>query len=118
MVDDDGVPIILLEIGDQTQAMIIDSGFNGDLELPESFRQALNSRFLGSYPSSLAGGVSIEEDVFGVTLTFDGHIVDAEATFTTEPLGLIGTHLLRDYRLEIDFVEQTLLITRVNETSI
>jgi hypothetical protein len=31
-IDDDGVPLILLTIGDLTQAVIVDTGFNGDLE--------------------------------------------------------------------------------------
>lgn len=114
-VDDDGVPIILLEFGEQKLAAIVDTGFNGDLELPEILRGVLNPRFIGSVRSDLAGDVSIEEDVFEVTMDFDGRVVVAEASFSRASLGLVGTHFLRDYRLTIDFVARTLVLARIDE---
>jgi predicted aspartyl protease len=115
-VDEDGVPLILLAIGDQTQSMIIDTGFNGDLELPEILRSAVNPRFMGRVLSLLAGGQSVKEDLFAVTIPFDGRVIEAQATFSPELLGLIGTHLLEDYRLEIDFVGKTLILSRNDQS--
>ena len=60
---------------------IIDTGFNGDLELPEALRAAVRPRFIGRISSALAGGQRIEEDVYLVELPFDGHTVHAETTF-------------------------------------
>ena len=116
-VDNDGVPIVLLEIGDIKQAAIVDSGFNGDLELPDYLRTAVSPIFVNRARSVLAGGQSIEEDVFTVIIPFDGRMVEAEATFSPDLLGAIGTRLLRDYRLVIDFVEKTVILSRADESS-
>ena len=59
---------------------IIDTGFNGDLELRESLRQSLNARFIGRTSSLLGGGQSVEEDVYLVDFPFDDRTVHAEAT--------------------------------------
>ena len=42
--------------------------------------------------------------MFVVDFPFDGAITQAEATFVTGSQVLIGTHLLRQYALRIDFV--------------
>ena len=47
-----GVPVSMLLVAGQMWPSIIDTGFNGDLELPESLRQSLNARFI------LVGNVS------------------------------------------------------------
>ncbi len=44
---------------------------------------------------------------------FDGQTLEAEATFAPGAEILVGTHLLRQYRLEINFVSQTVLLERV-----
>jgi predicted aspartyl protease len=45
-VTDDGVPQILLTMAGQPWPAIIDTGFNGELELPDHLRQAVNARFI------------------------------------------------------------------------
>ena len=83
-VTDDGVPVIMLLVAGQMWPSIIDTGFNGDLELPESLRQSLNARFIGRTSSLLGGGQSVEEDVYLVDFPFDDRTVHAEATFVLE----------------------------------
>ena len=63
-VSDIGVPIITLSIDGQDWPAMIDTGFNGDLELPEVLRNVLKSQYAGKITSSLAGGQAIEEDVY------------------------------------------------------
>ena len=46
-------------------------------------------------------------------LPFDGQSVEAAVTFVPGPEILIGTHLLREYRLEIHFVNRTVHLERV-----
>lgn len=113
IVSADGVPTITLLIASQDWKATIDTGFNGDLELPESLRNSLNARYVGRVTSALAGGQTIEEDVYLVDFPFDGKVVLAEATFVADHQILIGTHLLREYRLQINFVSQTVGIERV-----
>ena len=57
-VTDDGVPIIMVPVAGQMWPGIIDTGFNGDVELPEELRESLNARFIGRMSSLLASGVS------------------------------------------------------------
>ncbi len=113
-VTDDGVPIIMLLIADQTWPAIIDTGFNGDLELPDMLRPALHPRFIGRISSLLAGGQHVAEDVYLVDFPFDDRTVRAEATFVAGSEILIGTQLLRQYRLQIHFPERTVLLERVS----
>jgi clan AA aspartic protease len=109
-VTDDGVPVIALEVGGQQWRAIIDTGFNGDVELPETLQTHLTAEFVGRVSSLLAAGQRIEEDVYLVALPFDGQTMDVQATFVDGDEILIGTHLLQRYRLTIDFPTKSLSI--------
>src|SRR5215831_9709147 len=112
-VTDDGIPIIMLSIADQVWQGIIDTGFNGELELPEDLRAAVHARWIGRMTSLLASGQQSEEDLYLVDFSFDDQIIQAEATFVPGGEILIGTQLLRQYRLEIHFPARTVLLERV-----
>jgi predicted aspartyl protease len=111
-VNDAGIPTIALTVAGLTWSATIDTGFNGDLELPTLLRPFVNARFIGHVLSLLAGGQSVEEDTYRVDFPFDGQTVVAQATFVPGGEILIGTHFLRGYRLEINFVERTVLLER------
>lgn len=126
-VSTDGVPTSTLSIAGQDWHAIIDTGFNGDLELPEGLRGSLNARYVryaharlrlsvGRVTSALAGGQIIEEEVYLVEFPFDGQTVQAEATFVSGSQILIGTHLLREYCLQINFVSRTVQLEKVKPT--
>jgi hypothetical protein len=72
----------------------------------------VNAHFICRVRWLLGGGQSIEEDSYHVEFPFDGQTVVAVATFVPGDGILIGTHLLRNYRLEINFVDQTVLLER------
>ena len=44
-VTDDGTPTILLPVAGRDWVVVIDTGFNGGLELPEPLRPHVNARF-------------------------------------------------------------------------
>jgi predicted aspartyl protease len=111
-VSDAGVPVITLEIAGQEWPAIIDTGFNGDLELPEELQGKLNDQPAGRLRSALAGGQVIEEDAFSVDIPFDDQILQAIATFVSDSQILIGTNLLRAYHLQIRFASKTLRLER------
>ncbi len=113
-VSDNGVPIIMVPVAGQSWPGVIDTGFNGDLELSEDLRASLNVRFIGRLSSLLASGQQVEEDVYLVEFPFDGKMVRAEATFVPSGEILIGTQLLSPYRLEINFPEQTVRLEAVS----
>ena len=111
-VTDDGVPFIRFELAGEVFVAVIDTGFNGDLELPRKLRDRLNAKFVNSIESVLAAGQSVVEDVYAVMVTFDGRHFQAEVTFSDAGEILIGTRLLRQHFLEVDFVQQTLRLER------
>ena len=112
-VSDTGVPTITLSIAEQEWAATIDTGFNGYLELPETLRKALNPQYIGEVISVLAGGQTIEEELYQINFPFDGKMISAEATFVIGSEILIGTRLLQEYRLQIDFVRRTVVLKKV-----
>jgi predicted aspartyl protease len=112
IVTDDGVPTIELEVAGQRWRAIIDTGFNGELELPERLRPHVNARFVGRSTSLLAADQRIEEDVFLVDFPFDGRTVRVQATFVAGNEILIGTRMLREHRLRIDFPARTVAIDK------
>jgi hypothetical protein len=58
----------------------------------------------------------IEEDVYLVDFPFYDQIVRAQATFVAGNEILIGTRLLRPYRLEVNFPGQTVVIDSSTST--
>lgn len=81
--------------------------------MPVTLRPFLSPEYLGRVLSSLAGGQSLVEETYFVDFPFDDQLVRVVATFTHSDEILIGTHLIRDHRLVIDFVGKSVLIERV-----
>lgn len=92
---------------------MIDTGFNGDLELPEALCPFVSVRFIGRTRFLLAAGQTAVEDTFLVNFPFDEETVLAEATFTSATEILMGTGMLRRYQLEIHFPNRTVSRQRV-----
>ncbi|MEX2138175.1 MAG: hypothetical protein WD894_02855 [Pirellulales bacterium] len=111
-VSADGVPTINLDVAGQTFSAIVDTGFNGDLELPLELRDLLNARYVGKLTSVLAAGQRIQEDVYRLDFPFDGREVTVNVTFAAGSEILIGTRLLKQYQLEINSKMRTLLLDR------
>ena len=103
----DGLPIITLPVGGRNWSAVVDTGFNGDLELPDALRPLVNPQFAGGMYSVLAGGQVLEEDCYLVDFPFDGTMLRVEATFVAGADILLGTHLLRRHKLEVDFPAAT-----------
>ncbi|HTK76572.1 MAG TPA: hypothetical protein VL371_15000 [Gemmataceae bacterium] len=100
-VTDDGSPTINLPVAGRDWTTVIDTGFNGGLELPEALRPHVNARFTTRLRFLLAAGRQVVQDGYKVDFPFDGRTLTAEATFVPGNGILIGTALLRDYRLDI-----------------
>lgn len=116
-VTPDGIPLIEVAVAEQRWPAIIDTGFNGDVELPLELREAVNAQHLGRITSLLGSGQRVEEDLSLVDFPCDGQVVVLEATFAPSPDILIGTHLLRTYRLTIDFARRTLQLEPSDEAA-
>jgi predicted aspartyl protease len=109
----DGIPVIKLEVGKRRWDAIIDTGFNGELQLPKSLMSYVNARFEGHVQSVLANGETIEELSYFVDIPFDGKLLSVHANFEEVDFILVGTAMLRDYHLDIDFPASTVRLERV-----
>lgn len=58
----DGTPLVHLPIGASVWPALIDTGFNGALELPEVLRSVLPHEYAGQVISVLATGRRVVED--------------------------------------------------------
>lgn len=56
-----GLPMIQVQVANQEWAATIDTGFNGDLELPEALRALVNAEYQGPLTFALAGGRQSEK---------------------------------------------------------
>src|SRR5260370_5672161 len=112
-VTEDCTLLITVSIGSEQWCGVIDTGFNGDLELPQQLRPVLKARFIGRTRFLLAAGQESIEDLFLVDFPFDGRTVLAEATFTNSSTLLIGTGILKHHQLEIHFPNRSLTINQV-----
>ena len=71
-VNADGIALLKLAVAARSWPAIVDTGFNGDLELPQSLHASVNARFKGRYRSLLAAGQTVVEDTYRVSFPFDG----------------------------------------------
>jgi predicted aspartyl protease len=113
VVTENGDPIVTLGIAGRDWTALIDTGFNGDVELPEALRPFVNPVFLLNAEVLLAAGQSVWEDYYQVDFPFDGRNVRAEASFVDGEQLLIGTQLLKAYQLDINFPAQTVGLERI-----
>jgi predicted aspartyl protease len=115
-VDDTGTPVIRLTIAGREWLAAIDTGFNGDVELPVELKDHFSVEYAGESSTTLGGGVVIEEELYEVSFPFDNETVVARVTFAPVKGILIGTGLLHDYRLEINFGTRTVVLEKVAVT--
>ena len=111
-ITEDGEPLISLTVAGRDCEAVVDTGFNGDLELPVELFSVLPHEYLGRTISTLAGAQQIEEDSYEIDFPFDGKIMRTAVTFAPGRQILIGTHLMRQHRLEINFPARTLKLWR------
>lgn len=112
IVTEDGLQLITIEIAGKQWPALIDTGFNGDLELPESLMSHVNAEWAGTTQSFLAAGQVVEEESYTVEIPFDGQTSKGEASFAPGGQILIGTRLLKHHRLEVDFPARAVRLER------
>lgn len=111
-VTSERVPQVFIPVAGRIWPATIDTGFNGALEIHEALRDEVPHRFAGEVVSLLAAGQRVSEDGYRVEFPFDGELVRVLATFSPDDEILIGTRLLRGYRLEVDFPARRVLLER------
>jgi predicted aspartyl protease len=116
-VNEDGVPQIPFKLAGRDWLATIDTGFNGGLELPVTIKFAVGGVHFGPVVSELASGVTIVEEAYIVEVHFDGEKRQVQATYCDDDGVLIGTELLSQHRLEIDFPARTVQLTKSDKAA-
>ena len=91
---------------------IIDTGFDGHLCLPTSLAVGLGLELSGQNEVELADGTRKMELVFAGTVRFLDDRRDVAIYLTDGDEALIGTRLLSDCRISIDFTTGKVQLTR------
>ena len=106
----------MLSLAEEEWATVVDTGFNGALELPAALSSRLTLESAGFITSELAAGVTVEEEAFRTFIEFDGEQIEVDVTFADVEQALLGTWLLAKHRLEIDFPKATVRLARATDS--
>jgi len=99
-----GIILCLPERSDVEIECVIDTGFEGFLTLPLAVITELNLAYAGRIDANLADNSNVSTDVYWATILWNG--VEREiAVLGMGHRPLIGTALLEDYHLSIDFCD-------------
>lgn len=119
IVDDSGRAILPIQIfcgkhplGVEVDTWI-DTGFTGDLVLPESVVEELELEVTGSIDGILADGSQIELATHHCQLSWFGRIRDLEVIANTGQMPLLGVGLLLAKELRVDYVNLELSLDLV-----
>jgi clan AA aspartic protease len=91
---------------------VIDTGFDGDISLPISIAVTLGMELVSELSFELADGTRTEELVFAGRAKLAGKTRVVDIILSKSDDVLIGTRLLEDCRLAIDFRTERVRINR------
>jgi predicted aspartyl protease len=108
-----GSPVVPIEIAGQTLEAVLDTGFEGGLQLLVAFAGVVNPIFRVHQPTQYADGRIELVPIFDVVVVFDGQPCVMRTQFADSDEIMLGVDALKDYRLEINFVAGSVLLERV-----
>lgn len=107
IVNEYGEPIVPLKLVSGSRLIdnsaVIDTGFNGYLSIYKNLLERLDWYFVGYEEYELANGKRSKEEVYLGKIMFDGEGHDVFAIATDSEDMLIGTKLLKEKILMINF---------------
>lgn len=99
-----GVILCLTELSNREIDCIVDTGFEGFLTLPSAVISKLGLQYIARIDANLADNSNVAVNVYLATILWNG--VEREvAVLGMGRRPLIGTALLEDYHLSIDFYD-------------
>lgn len=107
---DPRLPIILHGSRRSTIEAVVDTGFSEYLCLARRHRNRMRLNYVGEECFELADGSEVQEPVYQGEVTFDGVRQPVLVTITRSDDTLIGTALLRDKRLTINFRDGDVIV--------
>lgn len=91
---------------------VLDTGFDGSILLPREFAEENSMRFLGLEKVMLVEGISAEIETALVKINWLGEEMSIRVFISETNEMLIGTEMLVDSILEIDYKNLTVKITK------
>lgn len=91
---------------------ILDTGFDGFLNLPITTAVALGLELTGLVPVEYADGRTSRELVFAVEIDLDGTFKTVPTTITAGSEALAGTSLFADYELQFNFSNKKITLAK------
>lgn len=107
------VALIPIELFGKPYEAVIDTGFEGSLQLPNSLFQLVNPVHYRFLTYEYGAGQTGTMPSYWVKLTIDGIEYQAETIFADTDQLLIGVEMLTGFRLEIHFVTGLVLLERM-----
>jgi predicted aspartyl protease len=108
----DGRPLISIDVAGHAFEAVVDTGYEGGLQLPDHWLPVLSPPPLRQVTFVFADGHTDTQSTYRVRVTLDGDSFDVETYFAAGDEVLIGTDILHHYRLTIDFPAGSVLLER------
>jgi clan AA aspartic protease len=104
-------PVISLQVGSLSIEVLVDTGFNGSLLIPGHVANQLDLRFEGPEEFQSVTGEVFLADAYSMEIDWLGtRITVPIATSREVSEALIGSHMLKDCRLTIDYKERSVIV--------
>ena len=107
-----GLPTVPVTVGATTVDAVVDTGFDGHLQLPDTLAGATPRVFYRVERFVFPDGSWADFEVYVIGVEFDGGDVITRAVYTPSSESLIGHRFLTDYRLTIDYPAGTVPLDR------
>lgn len=105
-------PLIGIDVDGHPVEAVIDTGFDGGIQLPNAFFPLLNPTPVGREPFLYPNGVIEWLPTYRLRVVVDGSEVETALIFSPNDEVLIGTELLQHFRLTIDYPAGTVELSR------
>jgi clan AA aspartic protease len=106
------VPVSASREGERTDLVVwIDTAFNGGLAIPRKQVAELGLSMQSSAEAILADGRSVELEMFACCLDWFGNTYETQVAASDGEYPLLGTMLLADRRLDINYAAKTVELT-------
>jgi clan AA aspartic protease len=113
-VTSEGEPLVPITLHGRRSARIeavLDTGFTGHISIARRHRSKMRLAKLGKIESELADGSRVVQAAYLGAVSFDGERKAVLVTISDAQDSLVGTALLRDKRVVIDFVSRRIVVT-------
>ena len=104
-------PVVTLKLGSLSIEVLVDTGFGGSLIIPGNIAHQLNLKFEGPEEFQSVTGEIFLADAYSIRMDWLGRSIRVPvATSKAVNLSLLGSHMLKDCRLAIDYLHRTVTI--------